>query len=51
MSTTAAAVIDLETFRRERLERQRPTRPMPARPPAAVLVPFWVAWVPVWPVA
>ena len=52
MSATAAAVIDLETFRRERQERQRPACPMPARLSApALLVPFWVTWVPVWPVA
>jgi hypothetical protein len=52
MSSSAAAVIDLEAFRRQRQERERPgPRSMRPRAPQTVLVPVWVAWIPVWPVA
>jgi hypothetical protein len=50
-ASAAAAVIDLETFRRQRQERQRPARAAAARQPAVVMMPVWIAWVPVWPVA
>jgi hypothetical protein len=50
-ASAAAAVIDLETFRRQRQERLRPARAMPARQPAVMVMPFWVTWVPMWPVA
>jgi len=50
MSQSAAAVIDLETFRRERQVRaERPRRTN--RPAAPVcLMPVLLTWVPVWPV-
>ncbi len=49
----AAAVIDLEKFRRDRREargamRQGAVAPAPSA--VACLMPVWVAWVPVWPV-
>jgi hypothetical protein len=53
MSNSAAAVIDLEAFRRQRQEQaKRPERPVAAAVTSPVVVlPVWVAWVPVWPVA
>jgi hypothetical protein len=46
----AAAVIDLETFRRRREARPEPVkcRAGPAAPVSPYLVPVWIAWVPVW---
>jgi hypothetical protein len=47
--TAAAAVIDLQEFR----DRRRPRRTAASTstaPRPAPLVPFWVCWVPVWPV-
>ncbi|HEX9291279.1 MAG TPA: hypothetical protein VF904_17295 [Anaeromyxobacteraceae bacterium] len=53
MSQSAAAVIDLDSFRRERQQRaERPERPAPRPLPSPVcMVPVLVAWIPVWPVA
>jgi hypothetical protein len=51
MSSTAAAVIDLDSFRRRRQASDPAPRPAQVRRPNAVLMPFWVAWVPMWPVA
>jgi hypothetical protein len=47
----AAAVIDLDEFRRRQAMREtaKPARMQPRRVPA--VVPFWVVWIPVWPVA
>jgi hypothetical protein len=42
----AAAVVDLETYR-----RSRANAPAPRRAPARPLVPVWYVWMPVWPVA
>ncbi|HET9598974.1 MAG TPA: hypothetical protein VFP65_25600 [Anaeromyxobacteraceae bacterium] len=48
----AAAVIDLETVRRERQRRaERPAAMQRPAMPAICLVPVVVTWVPVWPVA
>jgi hypothetical protein len=48
----AAAVIDLDTVRRERQKRSEQPAAL-ARPahPAYCYLPVFVAWVPVWPVA
>jgi hypothetical protein len=48
----AAAVIDLDTVRRERQRRAEPPAAM-RRPtlPAVCLLPVFVTWIPVWPVA
>ena len=48
----AAAVIDLDTVRRERQKRSERPAAMP-RPsmPSMCLFPVVVAWIPVWPVA
>jgi hypothetical protein len=54
MSQGAAAVIDLEELRRRRAARSAPKPPPAAaavRPPAPMLVPVCVVWVPVWMVA
>jgi hypothetical protein len=53
MSQSAAAVIDLDSFRRERQQKsERPARPAPRPLLAPVcIVPVMVAWIPVWPVA
>ena len=50
MSQSAAAVIDLDTFRRERQLRAEHPRKRPPHPAAVCMVPFLVTWVPVWPV-
>ena len=50
-STAAAAVIDLDSFRRRRQASEPIRHPVQIRRPNAVLMPFWVAWIPVWPVA
>jgi hypothetical protein len=47
MTSSAAAVIDLQEFRARRAPRPEP-RPMTATQRA--VAPFWVVWVPVWPV-
>jgi hypothetical protein len=50
MSQTAAAVIDLDAFRRERQVRAEPQRRVP-RPLAPVcMVPVLLTWIPIWPV-
>jgi hypothetical protein len=52
MGQAAAAVIDLEEFRRRQARREtaKPgmSTPLRRQPP---IVPFWVVWIPVWPVA
>jgi hypothetical protein len=47
MAQAAAAVIDLDLFRRRRAAESRPG----AAPPVAALGwwPVWVVWLPVWP--
>lgn len=46
----SAAVIDLQEFRARRSARAEP-RPAPITTPMARSVaPFWIVWVPVWPV-
>jgi hypothetical protein len=47
--STAANVVDLEAFRQRKLMREERTddRSVGARD-AAVFVPVWVCWVPVW---
>jgi hypothetical protein len=48
----AAAVIDLDTVRRERQKRPEQPAAMPrAAHPSYCLLPVFVAWIPVWPVA
>ncbi len=46
----AAAVIDLEKFRRERRRAAAPAHPpvAPATGSAPCVMPCWIAWVPVW---
>jgi hypothetical protein len=51
MPNAAAAVIDLDSFR----ARRAAPRPAPARAPApagspVAYAPFWIVWVPAWPV-
>lgn len=51
MSTrsNAATVIDLEAFRQRKLMREeRSQENAPAARDAAVMVPVWFCWVPVW---
>lgn len=46
----AAAVIDLDSFRARRAAPRPPARaPAPAASPVAY-APFWIVWVPAWPV-
>lgn len=54
MQQGAAAVIDLEQFRRRKDAREMPKPPRsPAMmpPPPAACLPVWIVWVPVWTVA
>lgn len=44
----AAAVIDLDSFRARRAMTHRPA-PAPA-PTRVAYAPFWIVWVPAWPV-
>jgi hypothetical protein len=51
MSTrsNAAAVIDLEAFRQKKMMREERAQESASSPrDAAVLVPVWFCWVPVW---
>ena len=50
MSTrsSAATVIDLEAFRQRKMMRERAQESAAAPRDAAVLVPVWFCWVPVW---
>jgi hypothetical protein len=54
MQQGAAAVIDLEQFRRRKDAREMP-KPAPGRATmpahAAMPLPVWIVWVPVWTVA
>ena len=48
-----AAVIDLDSFRARRAAPQPPPARLPGRAAAAAPVafaPFWIVWVPAWPV-
>jgi len=48
----AAAVIDLDTVRRERQRRvEGPAAVRRPALPSICLLPVFVAWIPVWPVA
>jgi hypothetical protein len=48
-SNAAANVIDLEAFRQRKLMREeRPASAMNEGRAAAMLVPVWFCWVPVW---
>jgi len=52
MAQSAAAVIDLDAFRRRREARTGAAAASPAAAPAPVAVlPVWIMWVPVWFVA
>jgi hypothetical protein len=52
-SSAAANVIDLETFRQRKMrDSKEPESAMPAANDAALFVPVWFCWVPLWaPVA
>lgn len=45
--SSSANVIDLEAFRRKK-QREAEVRPPPVAQPAALLVPVWYCWVPIW---
>jgi hypothetical protein len=47
MTSNAAAVIDLQEFRARRAPRPEPRQVATTQ---RAVAPFWVVWVPVWPV-
>jgi hypothetical protein len=48
-SSAAANVIDLEAFRQRRMrDSKEPESAMPAASDAALFVPVWFCWVPLW---
>ena len=48
-SSAAANVIDLEAFRQRKMRGSKEVESvMPAQPDAAMLVPVWFCWVPIW---
>jgi hypothetical protein len=48
MNSKSANVIDLEAFRQRKSVRQEETRPSSLHA-AAVLMPVWFCWVPIYP--
>jgi hypothetical protein len=48
MPQSAAAVVDLEEFRRRREARRSPPARPAVPPQATVAMPVWMCWVPVW---
>jgi hypothetical protein len=48
-SSAAANVIDLEAFRQRKMRDSKELEsPMPAASDAALFVPVWFCWVPLW---